>query len=42
MPDGIQPGMLALIVLAIIILNVAIVYCYRRYTKREMKKEMNS
>jgi hypothetical protein len=41
MPDGIQPGMLALIVIAIIILNVAIVYCYRRYTKREMKKEMN-
>jgi len=38
MPDGISPMTLAAIVFALIILNVLVVYCYRRHSKREMKK----
>jgi len=41
MPDGIQPMTLVLIVVGLVFLNCTLVYCYRRYTKREMKKEMN-
>lgn len=41
MPDGIQPITLVLIVVTLVLLNCVLVYCYRRYTKREMKKEMN-
>lgn len=42
MPDGIAPSVLALIVVSLIALNVVIIYCYRRITKREMKKQMDA
>jgi|JI9StandDraft_2_1071091.scaffolds.fasta_scaffold119806_1 cbb3-type cytochrome oxidase subunit 3 len=41
MPDGIQPWALVLIVFVLVIFNCVLVYCYRRHTKREMRKEMN-
>jgi hypothetical protein len=41
MPTGISPFMLGVTVICLILVNVVIVYCYRRHTKREMKTEMN-
>jgi hypothetical protein len=34
--DGIKGGVIVAIVVILILLNVIIVYCYRRYSKREM------
>ena len=31
---------IAIIVIALIVVNVLLIYCYRRYTRREMKEEM--
>ena len=38
--DGIRGNVIVGIVIALILLNVIIVYCYRRYSKREMQSEM--
>ena len=37
---GVSGSLIVLIVFLVIILNVLIVYCYRRYTRREMQSEM--
>lgn len=39
--DGIKGGVIVLIVLLLIIVNMFIVYCYRRSAKREMQQNMN-
>jgi hypothetical protein len=39
--DGIKPGVIVLIVIGLILVNVIIVYCFRRHAKREMQGEMN-
>lgn len=41
MPDGISPMTLFTVFVSLIILNIVIVYCYRRYSKRDMKKQMD-
>ena len=38
--EGIKGGVIVAIVIVLILLNVLIVYCYRRYSKREMQTEM--
>lgn len=38
--DGIKSWVIVSIVIALILVNVIIVYCYRRYSKREMQNEM--
>ena len=38
--DGVRPAVIVGIVLVLILLNVVIVYCYRRHAKREMQGEM--
>lgn len=38
--DGIKAGVIVAIVVVLILLNIVIVYCYRRYSKREMQGEM--
>jgi len=38
--NSIHGGLIVGIVLGLIVLNVIIVYCYRRYTRREMHDEM--
>lgn len=40
MDDGVKPGIIVGIVVILILLNVVIVYCYRRHAKREMQGEM--
>ena len=42
LPEGFGAFTLGLIVAALIVLNIIVVYCYRRHSKREMKKEMDS
>ena len=39
--DGIKGGMIVAIVFMLILVNMLIVYCYRRQTKREMQHNMN-
>jgi len=39
--SAIRGGKFALIVILVVLLNVMIVYCYRRYTKRELQSNMN-
>lgn len=39
--DGINAGMIIAIVLILIVVNMLIVYCYRRSAKREMQQNMN-
>ena len=34
--EGIKGGVIVAIVIVLIVLNIVIVYCYRRYSKREM------
>jgi hypothetical protein len=34
--EGIKAGVIVAIVVILILLNIIIVYCYRRYAKREM------
>ena len=34
-------GTIIAIVVGLLLLNVVIVYCYRRYARREMQKEMH-
>jgi hypothetical protein len=34
--DGIKSGVIVAIVVILVLLNIIIVYCYRRYAKREM------
>ena len=38
--EGISSGVIVAIVFLLILLNIIIVYCYRRYSKREMQNEM--
>jgi hypothetical protein len=38
---GIRASVIVIIVISLILVNVIIVYCYRRYSKREMQSEMN-
>jgi len=38
---GIKGGVIVAIVFVLIFLNMLIVYCYRRYSRREMQQEMN-
>lgn len=38
--DGIRGGVIVAIVFGLIFLNMVIVYCYRRYSRREMQGEM--
>ena len=38
--DGIKGGVIVAIVFGLIFLNMIIVYCYRRYSRREMQSEM--
>jgi hypothetical protein len=38
--EGIRGGVIVAIVFTLIILNMLIVYCYRRYARREMQSEM--
>jgi len=38
--EGIRSGVIVAIVVALVLVNVIIVYCYRRYSKREMNTEM--
>jgi hypothetical protein len=38
--EGIKGGVIVAIVIVLVLLNVIIVYCYRRYSKREMQGEM--
>jgi hypothetical protein len=40
-PNGIRLHALLVGVGILIVLNCVIVYCYRRFTKREMKREMS-
>ena len=37
---GIKSSVIVAIVVVLVLLNVIIVYCYRRYSKREMNNEM--
>ena len=37
---GIGKGTVIAIIIIAIAINVLLIYCYRRYTKREMKEEM--
>lgn len=39
--DGIRGGVIVGIVTGLILLNVVIVYCYRRYSRREMQSQMH-
>jgi len=39
--NGIQGSVIVAIVFGLIFLNIIIVYCYRRYSRREMQKEMH-
>lgn len=38
--EGIRGGVVVVMVLALIFVNIIIVYCYRRYSKREMQQDM--
>jgi len=38
--EGIKGGVIVAIVFGLIFLNMIIVYCYRRYSRREMQSEM--
>jgi hypothetical protein len=38
--DGIKGSVVVVLVLVLILFNVLIVYCYRRYSKREMQSDM--
>ena len=38
--EGIKSGVIVAIVIILVLLNIIIVYCYRRYSKREMQNEM--
>jgi len=38
--EGIKGSVIVGIVIILVILNIIIVYCYRRYSKREMQNEM--
>ena len=40
--QGIKGGVIFVIVVSLIIVNVVLVYCYRRYTRREIQTEMNT
>lgn len=40
MDDGIRSGVIIAIVIILVLANIVIVYCYRRYSKREMQNEM--
>jgi hypothetical protein len=40
MDDGIRSGVIVAIVILLVLANIIIVYCYRRYSKREMQNEM--
>lgn len=37
---GINKWLLLVIVIVVIIINIVLICCYRRYSRREMKKEM--
>lgn len=39
---GIRGGVIFVLVVGLILLNIVIVYCYRRYTRREIQSEMNT
>lgn len=39
--DGIRGGVIVAIVTCLVLLNVVIVYCYRRYSRREMQSQMH-
>jgi len=38
--EGISKSTLIVIILLAVAINVLLIYCYRRYTRREMKEEM--
>jgi cbb3-type cytochrome oxidase subunit 3 len=38
--EGIKGSVIVVIVLALILINFVIVYCYRRHSKREMQQNM--
>jgi hypothetical protein len=38
--DGVRTGVIVAIVILLIFINVIIVYCFRRHSKREMQGEM--
>ena len=38
--EGIKGSLIVMIIIVLALLNVVIVYCYRRYSKREMQNEM--
>lgn len=38
--EGIKGSVIVAIVVILVLLNIIIVYCYRRYSKREMQNEM--
>ena len=38
--NGIKGGVIVAIVICLIALNILVVYCYRRYTKREIQHDM--
>lgn len=42
MPAGIRGGTMFLMIVMVILLNMLIVYCYRRHSKRELQDNMNS
>lgn len=39
-PKGVTAGVIVAIVFVVILVNIIIVYCYRRFSKREMQSEM--
>jgi Na+/melibiose symporter-like transporter len=39
--QGITAGAIVAVVIGLILLNITIVYCYRRHSKREQQQEMN-
>jgi hypothetical protein len=39
--QGISHGAIVFVVISLILLNITIVYCYRRHSKREIQQEMN-
>jgi hypothetical protein len=40
--QGIKGGVIFVIVVGLILLNIVLVYCYRRYTRREIQTQMNT
>ena len=40
--NGIRGSVIFVMVVGLILINIVVVYCYRRYTRREMQSEMNT